>query len=97
MSEQECTIQEVDLDKIIRNRAGKKAKYIPQFVINWLKRIIHQEFINVYLRQGYVGVDFCKHCVEYLGVRVNVEGRENLPSDGRYYTFVRRNLRLGDR
>ena len=88
MSEQEHTIQEVDLDKIIRQKAGKKSKYIPQFVINWLKRIIHQEFINVYLRQGYVGVDFCKHCVEYLGVKVNVEGRENFPSDGRYYTFV---------
>lgn len=88
MAEQDHTIQEIDLDKIIRNKAGKKARFIPQFVINWLKRVIHQEFINVYLRQGYVGVDFCKYCVKYLGVTVNVEGRENLPTDGRYYTFV---------
>ena len=88
MSEQENTIQEIDLDKIIRNKMGKKAWCIPKFVISWLKRVIHQEFINVYLRRGYVGVDFCKYCVEYLGVKVNVEGRENLPADSRYYTFV---------
>jgi len=88
MEEQEHTIQEIDLDVIVREKAGKKARYIPQFVINLLKRIIHQEFINIYLRRGYMGVDFCKHCVEYVGVNVKVEGRENLPTDGRYYTFV---------
>ena len=29
----------VDLDKIIRDKAGDKAKYIPGFVVSWLKRI----------------------------------------------------------
>lgn len=78
----------INLDDIIRNRAGKKAKYIPGFVINWLKRLIHQDFINDYLRQGYVGVDFCEHAVAYLDVKVNVEGSENLPERGRRCTFV---------
>ena len=36
----------IDLDDIIRTRAGKKAKYIPGFLINGLKRLIHQDFIN---------------------------------------------------
>lgn len=79
---------EIDLDEIVRSRAGSKAKYIPQCFINWLKRLIHQEFINIYLRRGYEGVDFCKGVVEYLGVTVNVIGRENLPADGRLCTFV---------
>ena len=39
----------IDLDDIIRTRAGKKAKYIPGFLINGLKRLIHQDFINEYL------------------------------------------------
>ena len=88
MALQEHTIKEIDLDEIIRQKAGRKSRYIPHFVISLLKRIIHQEFINTYLRQGYVGVDFCKYCIEYVGANVKVEGRENLPTDGRYYTFV---------
>ena len=74
MAEQEHTIKEIDLDRIIRQKAGRKARYIPRFVISLLKRIIHQDFINTYLRRGYVGVDFCKYCVEYVGANVKVEG-----------------------
>jgi putative hemolysin len=88
MASQEQTIKEVDLERIIREKMGPKSRFIPRFIINLLKRIIRQEFINVYLRRGYVGVDFCKHGVEYLGATVVVEGRENLPTDGRFYTFV---------
>ena len=49
MALQEHTIKEIDLDEIIRKKAGSKSKYIPRFLVNWLKRIIHQEFINTYL------------------------------------------------
>lgn len=84
---QDKVITEIDLDAIVRDRAGKKAKYVPQFLVNYLKRLIHQDFINEYLRQGYVGVDFCEHTLQYLGVDVEVVGAENLP-DGGKYTFV---------
>ena len=79
---------EIDLDAIIRERAGRKARYIPQFAVNWLKRLIHQDFINEYLRRGREGVDFCHGVLDYVGADVTVEGRENLPQDGRWYTFV---------
>lgn len=79
---------EIDLDAIVRNRMGSKARYVPKFLIDWLKRLIHQDFINGFLRQGYVGVDFCEKCIEYLGAELTVEGMENLPDDNRRYTFV---------
>lgn len=78
-------VKEIDIEAIVRERAGNK---VPKFVINWLKKFVHQEFINVYLRQGKVGVDFCTGTVEYLGVKLDVRGLENLPRDGRKYTFV---------
>ena len=78
----------IDLDDIIRTRAGKKARYIPGFLINGLKRLIHQDFINEYLRQGYVGVDFCEHTLAYLDVKVKVDGLENISDLSRKYTFV---------
>ena len=79
--------QVLDLEKIIRSRAGSKAKYIPQFLINWFKKIAHQDYINGYLKEGYVGVDFCENCLGYLGVEIEVKGLENLPDDGRVYTM----------
>ena len=90
MEEKKKGISEIDMDAIVRSRAGSKARFIPQWAINMLKRLVHQDFINGYLRQGLEGVLFCKGVLEYLGVTVNVEGRENLPDpqDGKLYTFV---------
>ena len=81
-------IKEIDIDSIVRERAGKRAKFIPKWLTSLLARIIHQEFINIYLRRGRVGVDFCHGVVDYVGANVDVEGRENLPDDGRLCTFV---------
>lgn len=86
---QDSTITEIDLDSIVRERAGRKARFVPRFVIHALKRHIHQDFINEFLRRGYVGVDFCEQSLKYLDASVEVVGAENLPpADGRRYTFV---------
>jgi len=66
----------IDIEKIVRSRAGDKK--IPGFLINWLKRAIHQDFLNEYLLQGHEGVDFCEHCIDYLGIRLEAEGLEKL-------------------
>lgn len=86
MPEQTATL--IDLDKVVRDRAGSKSKFIPGFLVGWLKRMIHQDFINEYLKQGYVGVDFCEHCLEYLDVKVDVSGLEHVADTSRKYTFV---------
>lgn len=78
-------ITRIDLDAVVAARGGKR---IPKFVVNWLKRFIHQDYINSYLEKGYVGVPFCQGVLDFLGVTVEVRGLENLPQDGRLYTFV---------
>jgi len=77
----------IDIESIVKNRMGKRAKYVPKFVFSWLKRLIHQDFINTYLSQNREGPDFCQGALDYLGVKVTVEGKENLPND-RLCTFV---------
>jgi len=74
----------IDLERIIRERAGNR---VPGFVIRWLQRFVHEDFINGYLSKGLVGVPFCEGVVNHLGVTLQVEGLENLPEEGRY-TFV---------
>ena len=80
--------QILDIEQVIKSKAGKKAKYIPKFLIRWFKNFMHLDFINEYLKEGYVGVDFCENALKYLGVELEIVGRENLPKDGRKYTFV---------
>ena len=42
----------IDVDKILREKAPGKAKYIPRFVVAYLKRIVHQDELNVFLRES---------------------------------------------
>lgn len=88
----ENKIFKIDIDKILQDKAGKNARRIPKFVVSWLKRIIHQEEINEFLaKEGdKQGVAWLDDCVEFLGMTLHVEGKENLPTpnDGRHYTFV---------
>ncbi len=79
---------EIDIDKIVRKQAGKKAKWIPRWLTKWLEGFIHQDFINNYLRQGREGVDFCEGVIEALGVDITVEGLDNVPFEGPAMTFV---------
>ena len=32
----------IDIDKVLREKAPDKAKYVPGFVVSYLKRIVHQ-------------------------------------------------------
>ena len=82
----------INIDEIVRGKAGAKARFVPRFVLSWLKRIIHQDEVNEFIlgegdKQGMPWLD---DCMEYLGTTLNVKGLENLPddSDGRLFTFV---------
>ena len=86
MSERQPQI--LDIEKVIESKAGDKARRIPKFVIRWFKKFIHIDFINECLKEGYLGVEFCEYCIKYLGVELEIHGLENLPKDGRVYTFV---------
>lgn len=82
-------VTEIDIEPIIKERLGSKSKYIPHFVFSGIEKLIHQDFINGYLRQKREGVDFCEGALDYLDVTVDVEGIENLPDlSAGYCTFV---------
>jgi putative hemolysin len=79
----------IDIEKILKQKTGKNFKYIPRFVISYLKRIVHQDELNVFLSEkgDKVGVEFLEACMEFLDDKVEIKGMENLPADGRC-TFV---------
>ena len=79
----------IDIERILKQKSGKKYKYIPGFLVSYLKRIVHQDELNVFLSgsKDKEGVEFLEACLEFLDTKVEVKGMENLPEGGRY-TFV---------
>ena len=82
----------IDIEKVLKDKMGAKAKFVPGFLVRWLKRIVHQDEINAFLwdNRDKTGVEWLEACVSYLDIKLEIEGKENLPAanDKRLYTLV---------
>ena len=82
----------VSVDKVLKDKMGKKAKFVPRPLVSWLKRIVHEDQVNAFLWESrhLKGTDWLEECVRYLDMTLELKGEENLPDkdDGRLYTFV---------
>ncbi|MBR5982776.1 MAG: 1-acyl-sn-glycerol-3-phosphate acyltransferase [Bacteroidales bacterium] len=76
----------VDVAEIIRAKSPKLAKKIPRFVVNILRRIVHENDVNEILTiaNGATGIDFVNIGVKCLELKRKVTGLENIPSNGRF-------------
>ncbi len=76
----------------MRSKMGNKARYVPRFLVAWLRRLIHEDEVNAFLdeHRGQEGTVWLEECVKYLDMRLTIEGKENLPAkdDGKRYIFV---------
>lgn len=88
----EVSEKTIDVDKVLRDKMGKKAKYVPGFIVSWLKRILHQDELNEFFWQSrdLVGTPWLEATLVRLDTSIELVGEENLPdkNDGRLYTFV---------
>lgn len=82
----------IDIEKVLKDKMGANAKFVPGFLVRWLKRIVHQDEINAFLwdSRDKTGVEWLEACVRYLDIKLEIEGKENLPAadDKRLYTLV---------
>ena len=88
----EITEKTIDVRAILKGKMGAKAKYVPAPVVKWLEHILHQDEVNDFLwrHRDVTGVEWLEACVDYLGMKLDIVGADNLPDkdDGRLYTFV---------
>lgn len=78
---------QIDLTGIIRSRvSGWKGKLIPGFLLRRLEKLIRQDRLNELLRITYpaTGSKFSKAIYDTLGITLDVNGIENIPSVGRF-------------
>ena len=76
----------IDIDQVLKSKNPRLYKSLPRFLINYLKRIVHQDEIN-YIIDTYghlYGLDFNKAVLEYFDIKTSTIGRENVPENGRF-------------
>ena len=58
----------IDIDKILKSKMGSKVKFVPRFLVSWLKKIIHEDEVNRFLweSRGLSGTEWLTECVRYL-------------------------------
>jgi putative hemolysin len=76
----------IDIESVIAGKNPRLLKVIPRFVINWLKRLIHQDFINEILSEyGHLsGTEFAGATLKKLNIKYNVYGLEKFDHDATY-------------
>ena len=77
---------QIDVGKVLIEKNPSLARIVPSFLINYLKRIVHQEELNEFLREyGHLkDAELIKEGLRFMNITYTVEGKENIPSEGRY-------------
>jgi len=75
----------IEIEKIIRNKNPRLLKFLPGFVISYLKRILHEDEINDFIERNgdAYGLDFVERIVKEFIRELTVGGTENIPSQKR--------------
>lgn len=74
----------IDVEKILKDKLKNKYKFLPKFLINWLKKTLHENEINEgmeYLNQ-FKGLEFNKEVIKFFNIKVICTGIENIPKSG---------------
>ena len=74
----------IDVEEVIRSKNPALVKWLPGFALRYIKRIIHEDHINAFLAINgeKKSFDFVDAIINEFGVKVTVEGLENLPAEG---------------
>lgn len=79
-------MSKVDVEAILSAKAPKIARYIPDFVVRWLGKTIHQTEVN-YILETYGELspqEFVRACFRTWNVTYSIEGLDKLDKSGRY-------------
>lgn len=88
---------QLDLKAVVDSKLGKKARFVPGFLIKCLEKVIRVKDLNELLAHNHPrqGAEFCRGVLEDLDVTLEVRGLENLPSPDNKKVVIASNHPLG--
>lgn len=78
---QDSLIQ-IDLQKVLDDKLGARARFVPSFLVKYLQSVIRQDELNALLRSNYPkrGAEFCEGVLADLDVDVSIVNPDRLPA-----------------
>lgn len=77
---------QIDVEQVLYSKNPALKKAVPGFIIRYLKRIVHQNELNEFLRlNGHLkDAEFIKAGLNFFNISYKVYGKEYIPITGRY-------------
>jgi putative hemolysin len=74
----------VDIEKIIRSKNPRLLKWMPGFLLRYIKRILHENDVNSFMAQyGHLrDLDFVHTVLRVFDTKIIAKGLENIPATG---------------
>jgi putative hemolysin len=74
----------IDTEELIRSKNPGLLKKLPRFVLNYIKRTIHENDVNDFMEKNKdkQGVDFCTEVITSFNIEVELLGEANIPPSG---------------
>lgn len=74
----------INVRKIVGEKNPKLLKRLPNFLIRYLEKIVHQQEINELLdRKGHLkNQDFCRAIIDEYQFKISITGKEKIPQTG---------------
>ena len=74
----------IDIEKAISSKNPSLLKWMPGFMLNYIKRVTHEEWMNDVLDKvdHLHGLEFGNGIIEELNIDVKLVGAENIPKTG---------------
>lgn len=78
--------QRIDVENVLFSKNPALAKTVPGFVVNYLKKIVHQDELNVFLEKyGHLrDAELIAAGLSHFEIKYRVTGSENIPAAGRF-------------
>ncbi len=78
----------IDVAAVLKARAPKTK--VPKFIVNYLRKIVHEDEFNKFFVENpdLKNLDFVEAAFNFLGIKMNIIGKENLPPATGKYIFA---------
>jgi putative hemolysin len=74
----------IDVGKVLGQKAPRLKKWMPGFILSWLKRKLHEDEINVIMNdlKDVYGLEFNKRGLEKFGANIEMVNSHHIPKTG---------------
>ncbi len=75
----------IDIHTVIKSKNPKLYKKLPNFVINYVKKMIRQDELNEFIKLNnhLSGIEFLRNSFNHFNVKAEIDGNENFPEKSR--------------